>query len=130
MKINTLQLSNQDKADIALKNRLYVSGWILSEILKLIRNDYYKGKEHIELEYENDIPITVVICIPVVNSNTCNEYQYMSFTRKSKRKKGYASKCIRRIKKNINKKLRTFGVVGIDSSKYFWQTNDIRNVRR
>lgn len=67
-------------ADVALKNRLYVSGWSLSETLKEVRSGVGSGK--VIVATANGTPVGVVCYFP---KGSCSV-----FTRKSFRKKGIA----------------------------------------
>lgn len=78
----------QEAADIALKNRLYVSGWELSYLLKYIRerenNDTYK----ISLAYKNNKPIGVCV-------KTFNNYVQV-FVRKEERRQGIGTTLVQK----------------------------------
>lgn len=80
-------------AKIALYNRLYVSGWMLSGYLKDICEDsYYHGglnKCGIALVYLKGIPVSISLLHPSGELN--------SFTRKSMRKKGFGKIAVSRL---------------------------------
>ena len=80
----------REMANIALKARLYVSGWCLSTTLSSKRTfgNKYDASAFIVLAYHNGVPVGVMIC-----SNT----EYQAFVRKSYRRQGIgfamASEC-------------------------------------
>lgn len=104
-------------ADIALKARLYVSGWMLSKELVEIRNyrsDYFK-EYIIAIAFDNSLPISIVVSHP--------RQEAMAFTRKSYRRKGIASNLINK----FNIEIKRYGD-GITGSDKFWKRvtdNDI-----
>ena len=75
-----------EAADIALKNRLYVSGWCLSGDLKDYRAKPNWGDLKIVLAYDDDKPVGVVV--------DCRG-DVQAFVRKSHRRRGIASGAIR-----------------------------------
>jgi hypothetical protein len=87
----------QEAADIALKNRLYVSGWRLSYSLRDIRekenNDTYK----ISLAYKNDKPIGVCV------KTFCNHVQV--FVRKEERRQKIGTTLVQ---KTLGKRRKNF----------------------
>lgn len=94
-------------ADIALKNRLYVSGWSLSGILKDARNNPANCK--IMLAYVDDKPVGV--CVTYCNTIAV-------FVKRDKRKHGVGTKLVNTAKKLIKgKPMSSYGVVG---SEKFW----------
>jgi hypothetical protein len=97
-------------ADIALKNRLYVSGWCLSGDLKHYRENAssYEDRLKIVLAYDDDKPVGVV-----VSDERYGDVQ--AFVRKSYRRRGIASGAI----KHGRIKVRHCGD-GIDGSEHFW----------
>lgn len=67
--------------NIALKNRLYVSGWQLSHTMKKIRKNY--NNETISIVYYGDLPVSVSIQdkISRVQSFTKKDYRFKGFGR-------------------------------------------------
>ena len=101
---------SQELADEALKARLYVSGWYLSECLRAIRADS-SLETPIELFKEKGKAVGVTICF---------ENQIMVFVRKSHRRKGIGSILVKRLISNYN--LTDFNVDwGIYGSEFFWK---------
>lgn len=100
-------------ADIALKNRLYVSGWSLSCDLKRYRRDPI-GYRHVKivLAYDGEIPVGVVAAEP--NGTV------QVFVRKSYRRRGIASGMIRSHGIKV-----VYCGDGIDGSYKFW--DKVRN---
>lgn len=100
-------------ADIALKSRLYVSGWSLSCDLQRYRRDPI-GYRHVKivLAYDGDKPVGVVAA--EVNGTV------QAFVRKSYRRRGIASGMIR----NHGITVGYYGD-GIKNSDKFW--NKVRN---
>lgn len=70
-------------ADLALKNKLYVSGWSLSKALKSVRNGS-RFCNSISILFENSVPVGVAI-------SEYDHHELNVFVRKSKRRKGYGS---------------------------------------
>lgn len=114
-----LTTENQINADIALKNRLYVSGYMLSGVLIDIRNGDNDGR--VVIHFENDIPVGVA----VTHSAASCYYQTMIFVRKSMRKRGIGSKLIAQL--NASKITRVG--VGCKASLNFWRKNGFNYIR-
>lgn len=95
-------------ADIALKSRLYVSGWSLSCDLQRYRRDPI-GYRHVKivLAYDGDKPVGVVAA--EVNGTV------QAFVRKSYRRRGIASGMIRAHGIKV-----VYCGDGIDGSYKFW----------
>lgn len=85
-------------ADIALKNRLYVSGWCLSGEFRRIRMSPING-DLISIAFEDDIAIGV--CLKRYN-------RLDTFVRKSKRRKGIGKALVKSISDN-----KSYGVQGL-----------------
>lgn len=85
--INSDQAEVKTLADVALKHRLYVSGWGLTNMLKNMRTT---GNGSIALAKENDVPIGVAI-------RTYNN-QVAVFVRKNKRKNGIGKNLVSNLK--------------------------------
>jgi hypothetical protein len=97
-------------ADIALKARLYVSGWSLSETFKSIREG--SDFSDIAVGFLDNEPV----CVTVVGSDDS-----AAFCRKALRRKGYATRCLQR--------LNTKGTVagpGVAGSDRFWKKNGVK----
>src|SRR5690606_33705848 len=92
-------------ADIALKNRLYVSGWSLSGDLKAIRCGHYKAK--VAVVYEQEKPVAVGI----QDSQGLTEI----FVRKSYRRKKIGSTIAQKFKHDYS-----YCLEGIEGSSVFW----------
>jgi hypothetical protein len=97
-------------ADIALKHKLYVSGWLLSGELKSQRKH---GKGRIAIHYDGNMKP-----VGVVNEN--EEGILMAFVRKSERKKGYGRNMVNAIKTDFSK-----AYTGIDRSAKIWKLNGV-----
>ncbi len=108
---------NQINANIALKNKLYVSGYMLSGVLKDVRAGELAA--NVVLHYENDIPIGVAVH---VKEDDYDDYQVMVFVRKSKRRNGIGSILINRLNAPKDSVIGT----GVDGSSRFWYKNGFR----
>ena len=109
LNIKNVKYSEDDAkvgADIALKNRLYVSGWSLSKVLQQIR--YGIIRADVLIAFNNDTPVSVVVV-------ETNRLYAQAFTRKSMRKRGIAKSLI----KECGAKIKSTGI-GIDGSSVFW----------
>lgn len=101
-------------ADIALKHRLYVSGWSLSHILKAIREpsssySYSHGTSAIAIVAVGGTPVAVA----VYRRGDIN-----TFCRKSMRRRGYGSLAVAKIKETVKDKIRYFP--GIEGANIFY----------
>lgn len=112
-----LKTENQINADIALKNRLYVSGYMLSGVLIDIRNGDNDGR--VVIHFENDIPVGVAV------TQTSSYYQTMIFVRKSMRKRGIGTKLLAQLDAS---KITRVGV-GCKASLNFWHKNGFNYIR-
>lgn len=110
---------NQINADIALKNRLYVSGYMLSGVLIDIRNGDNDGR--VVIHFENDIPVGVAI----TQSAHSSYYETMIFVRKSMRNRGIGAKLLTQL--NASKTTRVG--VGCKASRNFWQKHGFNYIR-
>ena len=97
-----------DGCNIALKNRLYVSGWQLSYTMKDIRDKMSNRYDSLAIAYENEKPVSVV----VFGKTGCVQ----AFTKKQHRRKGFASLLIEHFKINI-----LHYDEGIEGSFNFWE---------
>ena len=104
---------NQINADIALKNRLYVSGYMLSGVLVKIRNG--KLDARVVIHIENDIPVGVA----VTDFSHFSYYGTMVFVRKSMRNRGIGSKLLEKLKASKHTRVG----VGCPASRSFWHKN-------
>lgn len=112
-------------ADLALKNRLYVSGWALSDELKWARhegmrldqwtsvNPDYHQRYKIALAFKDNVPVAVVLW---------TGHTMMAFCRAAERRNGYASACVKAL--NIQTARAWPGVER--ASIPFWKKNGIR----
>lgn len=102
-------------ADIALKNRLYVSGWCLSQDLKDIRAGNIKNAKVVLAEKDGKY-----VGVAIHGKFRYSYYNTSIFVRKSERRKGIASKMLGEFK---NKDCYAgYGVVG---SEKFWNKHNI-----
>lgn len=111
--------SNQVNADIALKNRLYVSGWMLSSHLKAIRDG--KINSIVKLQYEDGKPVGVVTMNRPYEGFDPEHFDTKVtnveiFVKKAYRKKGIGRKLIAQLE-NCPK----LGGWGVDGSQRFWK---------
>jgi hypothetical protein len=109
MFIKNVKYSGDDAklgADIALKNRLYVSGWGLSGFLQKVRGGVVDAD--VLIAFNDDTPVSVVVV-------ETNSLYAQAFTRKSMRKRGIAKSLI----KECGAKIKSSGI-GIDGSSVFW----------
>lgn len=104
---------NQLNADIALKNRLYVSGFRLSGVLKRIRSGL-SPQALVVIHYEKDIPVGVAI------HNPLGGYQVQVFVRKACRNRGIGTKLI----EALNPPKNSYVGTGSKYSLNFWIKND------
>lgn len=99
-------------ADIALKNRLYVSGWELSSSLKHARE--YPDSYIVLLEWSDDLPVGVVLyCVG------SREMQF--FVKKAYRRKGIGTKLFKKLKDRIPHTEFRYDL-GITGSGYFFNS--------
>lgn len=110
-----LELTNENQinADIALKNRLYVSGYMLSGVLVKIRSG--KMDARVVIHIENEIPVGVA----VTDFSHFSYYGTMIFVRKSMRNRGIGSQLLAKL--NAGKRTRVG--VGCSASAKFWNKN-------
>ena len=106
-------------ADIALKHRLYVSGWSLSHILKAIREP---SSSHSSLYSTSAIAIVTVGGTPVAVA-VYRRGEINTFCRKSMRRRGYGSLAVTKITETVKDKIRHFP--GIAGSCSFYHNSGI-----
>jgi hypothetical protein len=109
-------------ADIALKSRLYVSGWDLSDRLKQLRKGTLKGT--VALTYEDDKPVAVAVAYDTFQGRLI---ALQAFCRKSERRRGYGTIAVdaaQRMQRNRNPAGKMYWSTGIDGSRKFWQNLD------
>ena len=99
-------------ADIALKNRLYVSGWQLSYILKNIRSKqhHFTGSK-VAIYTSHGVPVGVAV---ITKHNSIQ-----AFVRQSERRKGIGSILV----KAVAGEERYYAQQGIVGSEQFWYKN-------
>jgi hypothetical protein len=122
MTINVIIYSgNQAKigADIALKNKLYVAGWMLTGRLQRIRRSETTAAV-ISIAYENDTPIAIALF-----SGT----EMQVFCRASKRRQGIGSLCIDHIRSHIGE-TDVLVYRGVDGAEQFWESTKIKHHRK
>lgn len=105
-------------SNIALKYKLYVSGWLLSHELQYIRDN--PKNNIVLLSYKNNEPVGVIL----LNSKN----QIMIFVRKQYRNCGIGSKLMNRLFNKISddRKRKIFAEVGIESSKLLFKKFNVR----
>lgn len=107
------KLCPRSAADIALKNKLFVSGWQLSRTLADVRKWNYCDR--IILAYEDNIPVGVAV-------RNANNNCVQVFVKKAYRLKGIGSKLVKAIQKDLGK---LKGGCGIDGSLEFYRKLDV-----
>lgn len=117
--------SLSEGCDIALKSRLYVSGWTLSEMLKNIRkSSSYYGKTALFICYEKEMP--VALCLATAyNRKDEKIYELQAFCRKNFRRLGYASLCVKACKMFFGPEAKYVVYPGIENSNVFWNRVEI-----
>lgn len=107
------------KADIALKNRLFVSGFDLSYLLQNIRSGQVGyNKANIVLEYVEGKPVG--IAVHVFDKDFEEESNVHVFVKKAFRRKGIGKKLIKSL--NLPKEKKKLSVaLGSNASGDFWQ---------
>lgn len=103
-----------EAADIALKNRLYVSGWCLSQDLKDIRAGNIKNAK-VVLAEKGGKYVSVAI-----HGEIGYHYNTAAFVRKSERRKGIASKMVGKFSN-----LPCYAGYGVTGSEKFWNKSNI-----
>lgn len=102
--------SLSEGATLALKHRLYVSGWCLSGELRYLRDNEHTDAE-IAIGFLDGEPVSVIM----------RQYsKVQAFCRKAVRKKGYSTKCLQALRSKP-----TFAEEGTDGSCVFWNKNGI-----
>lgn len=114
-----IEINNKIKAQAAIKNRLFVSGWLLNNILHKVKDGSIEAD--IELFYEDDIAVGVAVNITEENYN---DYKAMIFFKKQYRNKGIGSKLI----KQLNPKSDTMVGKGVPNSLNFLIKNGYKNI--
>ncbi|MBX9837675.1 MAG: GNAT family N-acetyltransferase [Silvanigrellaceae bacterium] len=113
-------LTNKEKAEIAIKNRLFVAGWLLNEKLHEIKNGQIAA--NVNLHYEDNIPVAVAI---EILEDDYYDYKTMVFVRKSYRNKGIGSNLVKSLNANNNSPVGK----GTDNSIKFWLKLGFKNIR-
>ena len=106
--------------NLALKYRLFVSGWCLSSDLCSARSEVTVNPPAAEnysvaLYFKDQVP--VAICFR-------HHAKIQAFCKKSERKKGYASKCVDKVKGQHQYKQWCAGS-GVEGSHVFWSKQGI-----
>lgn len=105
----------KEGCDIALLNRLYVSGWNLSAHLKQARDT---GSGEISVVYKDKKPVACAYA---------DKYGYVdTFCRKSERRKGYGTLAISHLDQYKEGKLK--GSYGVDGSRDFYEKVKIKYI--
>lgn len=109
---------SQFNANIALRYRLYVSGFLLSGVLKDIRSGVLEAR--VDLHYEDDIPVGVAVLIMdgIPSDVLSSYYDLMIFVRKSYRNRGIGKQLINDMKVSTCLKVGR----GSRYSLNFWQS--------
>ncbi len=95
--------------DIALKNRLYVSGWALSSHLKSLRKGRKQGE--LSIVFSEETPVAVALL---------SGKDIQVFCKKSERRKGYGTMAITALLENYSKE-HLFINDGIEGSYRFFE---------
>lgn len=109
---------SQVNANIALRGRLYVSGFLLSGVLKDIRAGILEAR--VVLHYEDELPVGVAVLITdgVPTCYLSSYYDLMIFVRTSYRNRGIGKKLINAMKVSTRLKVGR----GSRYSCNFWQS--------
>lgn len=113
-------LSNETEvnADIALKNRLYVSGWCLSGSLRDTREN--PTNKLVLLHYDDGIPVAVLYASHNYSDITLQDYTNVQvFVRKSKRNKGIGKELVNKLKE-LSPNTKFTWDCGVKGSRMFW----------
>lgn len=105
MQPKTEWTESQVNANIALRGRLYVSGFLLSGVLKDIRAGILEAR--VNLHYEDDIPVGVAVLITdgVPTNYLSSYYDLMIFVRTNYRNRGIGKKLIDEMKVSTSLKV-------------------------
>ncbi len=107
-----------EAADIVLKNRLYVSGWLMSGLMKKLRESSSEFSDvEIVLAFDEQIPVGVCVHYSKEDFMRHKYSRIQAFVRKQYRRNGIGSKMVRRVKKT-----RPFAYHGVDGSDLFWHS--------
>lgn len=111
------KLSDEEACKLALKHRLYVSGWMLNGQLR--GGAKYGAVRHASIYTQAGVPVGVTV---VTNAN-----DIQVFVRKSHRRKGIGSKLVAHAMKCMGDR-----AAGIDAgtglqngSRQFWKANNV-----
>lgn len=107
-------------ANLALKWRLFVSGWQLSYVFKNIRERGFSQGKFLALVFLNDMPVSVAVAVPFNHG-----YELQTFTKKEYRLRGYASKAIEAL--NLDPEAPRYASIGIDGTELFWHKHGVPN---
>lgn len=112
-----LEASYQEAAQIALQHRLYVSGWALSGVLKIIRDNPDRDDVCciVVTDYA-DKPVAVAVY---------EDRDIMAFTRKSCRRRGYATLAVQTLLDNMSVK-KYYPGYGAKGCEEFWKEQGLR----
>jgi hypothetical protein len=108
----------RDGANIALRARLYVSGWELSSVLQFCRQTLRPDQYFIAIKFINGEPVALAY------HTLFGDMQ--AFCKKSERRNGYASACVKAIMTHAEKTGHSFQErrihygIGIVGSCSFW----------
>ena len=103
-------LTLKQGADIAIKHRLYISGWALSRTLQKLRTTSCTH-DRIAIGSLNDIPVAIAILY---------EGGAQAFCRKKHRRNGYAGACVRALRSRM-----MVASIGIHGSEHFWSRHNV-----
>lgn len=111
---------NAQLADEALKNRLYVSGWVLSGVLKDIRDGLTNNHE-VVLHRVDGRAVGVAVGVEWKCWDGPNKVNTMVFVKKAYRRNGIGGKLVRKLLKGREGTCE----VGIIESEFFWKKNGL-----
>lgn len=103
-------------ATLAIKHRLFIPGWCLLPTLNYHIADQRSAERdgaRIAIAFESQTPVALVFFD--------GECEVMAFCRLDKRRKGYASACL----KKLNLPEGVSADTGIEGSESFWSRNNI-----
>lgn len=108
--------TSQENAAIALKHRLYVSGWELRKALKAAVDD---DCFIVKLFWKDGVPVGVCLYSRYI-------WQIQCFVRKAERGQGIGTKLVRDVMKAIPNGMEVEAGEGLKGTRRFWTRNEIR----
>lgn len=110
------KLTNEEACKLAIKHRLFVSGWMLNE--QLHRGATGRGIRHAAVYMDGGIPMAVAVVTQYGDIQV--------FVRKSQRRKGFGSTLVTHMKKLMGESPMDAGTGLLSGSREFWNANNIR----